>query len=116
VNLGSEGKTQKTFTFSSLGADMESYYFTATADDMNSDLQTLALSGTGLVFNKDTLEYSLTTNSKNTNLTAISANPNATVKINGKNSTLKEVVGGTSCTLPLEEGENEFAVIVTPNG
>lgn len=116
VNLGSEGKTQKIFTFNSLGADVESYYFTATADDMNSDLQKLALSGTEIVFSKDTLEYSLTSNSKNTNLTAISANPNATVKINDKDSTLKEAVGGISCTLPLEDGTNEFTVIVTPNG
>lgn len=116
VNLGSEGKTQKTFTFSSLGTDVESYYFTATADDMNSDLQTLALSGTGLVFNKDILEYTLTSNSKNINLTAISANPNATLKINDKYSALKEAVGGASSTLFLSDGANEFTVVVTPNG
>lgn len=116
VNLGSEGKTQKIFTFNSRGADVESYYFTANADDMNSDLQTMALSGTGLVFDKDILDYTLTSEQKNTNLTAISANPNAAVKINANDAVLKEAVGGESCTLSLEEGANVFAVTVTPNG
>ena len=54
MNLGSEGKRRK-YSHSIHAARMWKDISPQNADDMNSDLQTMALSGTGLVFDKDIL-------------------------------------------------------------
>jgi len=118
VNFDSEAIINKTFVFDTLGADVEAYYFTATAGAMNADLQVLAVSGMGLNFDKDTTTYgNLSANSlQSTNLTAISANPNAKVLLkDASNMVLTEETGAVAYTLPLSTGSNSFKVTVEPD-
>ncbi|MEA1962143.1 MAG: S-layer homology domain-containing protein [Bacillota bacterium] len=119
VTLGSEAVISKTFLFDTLGADVEAHYFSATADSMNADLQILAASGVGVGFDKDTTSYAdLRANSlKSTNITAISANPNAKVMLkDAADTVLAEETGALAYTLPLAIGSNTFKVTVAPEG
>lgn len=119
VTLGSEAVISKTFVFDTLGADVEAYYFKATADSMNADLQTLAASGVGVGFDKDTTTYdNLSANGlESTNVTAISANPKAKVVLkDASNLVLAEETGAVAYTLPLAAGSNTFKVTVEPDG
>ncbi|NLO22683.1 MAG: hypothetical protein GX119_11940 [Syntrophomonadaceae bacterium] len=71
---------------------------------MNADLQILAASGVGVSFDKNTTSYdNLKANSlKSTNVTAISANPNAKVLLkDAVDTVLAEETGAVTYTLPL---------------
>jgi uncharacterized protein YjdB len=119
VNLGSEGVITKTFVFDTLGADVEAHYFTATADSMNADLQVLKASGIGVGFDKDTTTYAglKASGLKTTNVTAISANPNARVLLkDAGDMVLSEQTGAITYTMPLAIGSNSFKVTVEPDG
>jgi len=119
VALGSEAVINKTFVFDTLGADVEAYYFTATADSMNADLQVLGASGVALNFDKNTTTYgNLSAQGlKATNITAITANPNAKVVLrDAGNIVLAEQTGAITYTLPLLSGNNTFKVTVEPDG
>ncbi|MDD3879411.1 MAG: S-layer homology domain-containing protein, partial [Syntrophomonas sp.] len=119
VNLGSEAVICKTFVFDTLGADVEAYYFNPVAGSMNADLQILAASGVGVNFDKDTTSYDdlKANNLKSTNITAISANPNAKVLLkDAVDTVLAEKTGAVAYTLPLLTGSNSFKVTVEPDG
>ncbi len=119
VNLDGEGLINKTFVFDKLGSDVEAYYFNASADSMNADLQLFSASGVNVNFSKETTIYNnlSTQGLTSTNITAISANANAKVVLKDKNGiVLTEQKGAIAYTLPVSSGANEFTVMVLPDG
>jgi len=86
---------------------------------MNADLERFGASGVALDFDKHTTIYSNLNarGLKTTNLTAISANPNAKLVLTDANNVvLAEQTGAVTYTLPLANGINTFKVTVQPNG
>ncbi len=119
VNLDSEGLIGKTFVFDKIGSDVEAYYFNASADSMNANLQVFQASGVNVTLDKETTVYgSLKTQGlTSTNITAIAANANAKVVLKDKNGIiLTKQTGAIAYTLPLSTGANEFTVTVEPDG
>jgi len=109
ITLNGEGTATRTFSFSKTGASLAVSYSNAVLDENdNAELASLSLTGIPLKLESGKTEYTVEVkNLTNTFISAVTADPDATVKVNGKQTDMGNI------KIELRYGNNRINIEVT---